>query len=667
MSVGSGKRRRQPKFDTLPNAVAYRAAALAVPKTDPPLEKDEFLRSNRTATDGVRLRSISLEGFLDTMGKVLSSNQKRESGIKTAIEVFKRFFKAERYLAKAATTVDRKVAVELRDWLHAENCTRRTQGEWLRIARALWIEGQQHRYVIDNPFEQLHAKKADLPRFDRMGRDRTREEAPPWTATQLVAIARCLRPAYVLAFWICVLVGNRRSEGFGIRLRDWVAKRPWLSIEHQRIASPDKGASSPKTPDGERRLPMPPSLAKAIDRYIAEVHGPEPVDAREREAWLDRYLLVGVQGGPMNPSSLCDNVRDACEALGLDRLGRFQPLHHLRKTAGTLLQGALGVLRGAAVSHWLGHKVGMPEGTAPASSMTRGPYNLVKTDDVEKIADFLEGWLRDEVFPMLGSDDLLDVCPIDDGISIEETTRRLSCTGSITTATDVLELVQCGVLRAAHVDHTGPIEHQLMLISAADVDELLNERLLAAASTYNASEVAELLLTDHRGVYRLAEQGLIREVTINPRARRARHGNRGGALHGGGRHFERVGVDSLVARWEDRLYKLRHWYTIGEAAELLGCSAGTVRRSADRGTLEMWRDEGSFRFERLISPESVERALKDRDITIAEAAQRIGESRIVIRAFLKHGDLTRGSRDGTVTFASAERLCERLRNPDLLA
>lgn len=300
-----------------------------------------------------------------------------------------------------------------------------------------------------------------------------------------------------------------------------------------------------------------------------------------------------------------------------------------------------------------------PEGTTPASSTTRGAYNLARDNDLEKIAEFLECWLCDEVFPLLDSDDLLDVCADDDSITIDETARRLSCTGNITTVDDVFDLVRDGTLQGAVVNHTGPVDRQVVLVSAADVDELINARLLAASTTYNASKTAQLLHTDHRGVYRLAEQGLIREVTVNPKARRARHGNRGGALRGGGRLFDRGSVDTLRAQSEDRFWKLEHWYTIGEAASLLGYSPATVRRKADLGTLEMWRDDQSGRFERRISPESVEREMKERDVSLVEAAQLLGESRLSVRAFVKRGDLTAGSRRGTVTLASVERLVER--------
>ena len=215
MSVGRSKRNSLRETQ----AGSYQAAARAVPTTQPQLEPDLFLRTKRAAKDqsGSGVLPINLEAFLEAMGTVVGSNQKRDSSTKTAVKVFMRFFKAKGLLDEQVTRVDRQVAVDLRNWLHDENYTPNTQGQWLRMARALWVEGRQHRYVLDNPFERLSAKKTDLPRFDRRGRDRTREEAPPWTASQIVAIARCLRPELA---W-----DPRRLHTLEARLESWTRQR----------------------------------------------------------------------------------------------------------------------------------------------------------------------------------------------------------------------------------------------------------------------------------------------------------------------------------------------------------------------------------------------------------------------------------------------------------
>ena len=259
------------------------------------------------------------------------------------------------------------------------------------------------------------------------------------------------------------------------------------------------------------------------------------------------------------------------------------------------------------------------------------------------IADFLESWLNAEVLPLLGTEDLLENSALDDAISTGEAARRLTSAGTVSTEQDVLALVAAGVLRSAKINHTGALARQVVFVSAADVDEMLNEELAASADVYNASEVADLLSTDHRGVYRLAAQGLIVEVTTNPRARLPRHGNRGGALRGGGRLFDKAQVDTLAERWAEDLDKRRRWYTVGEAASVLGCSTSTVRRMGDFGVLEIWRDPGSCS-DRRVAPESVERVLGQRGLTIAEAATALGEAPMAVRALVKRGTLTAAGR-----------------------
>jgi hypothetical protein len=112
--------------------------------------------------------------------------------------------------------------------------------------------------------------------------------------------------------------------------------------------------------------------------------------------------------------------------------------------------------------------------------------------------------------------------------------------------------------------------NEAVVVSAADIDELLAKRLREADDSYSLSELAEKLGLQHRNVDDLVESGELVEVTTNPRHRRARHGNRGGGLPGGGRRIRKAEANAFLVREADAIQIRKEWLKIGEAADMLG-------------------------------------------------------------------------------------------------
>jgi hypothetical protein len=83
-----------------------------------------------------------------------------------------------------------------------------------------------------------------------------------------------------------------------------------------------------------------------------------------------------------------------------------------------------------------------------------------------------------------------------------------------------------------------------------------------------------------------------------------------------------------------------------------------VRRRADKGELESWRDSRS-RGDRYISPEAVTRALRDSDVPVASAAEELACTPRKVRALLKLGELRYGIKPGTVRRGSIEDFLAR--------
>lgn len=618
-----------------------------------------------SATPGVTVKVAVIATMVLKIAEEIADDYRDDDSLMFAVRVYLRWLKDAGLKKATSDALDRQRAKQFRKWLHAENYDRNTQSTILTVLRRIMAEAAGCGFVAQNDFLDLRPSKKALPPHRRDGTRRHREDAPAWTPRQIVAIASVLRPCYVFAFWLLAVLGLRISEATGLRVRDWVCDRPYLRVQWQRRGSPRLGLSDLKTAASKRILPVGPTMADMFDAYIERMHGPMPTDPVAKEAWLDAYLLVGVKGGPMNQDSLRRAVRKATVLLDLaqDEVLRRLTLHHLRKTVGSLLQSSVGGpdgLTGRAVSDYLGHKTAATPGVDGAAQITREHYNPSVLSQLSDIAEFLDAWLTAEVLPHLVTGDLLEPTSVPDGIPLEEAARRL--TGQLAptvTEEDILQLVADSTLHATTSSDIGaPGEQQQLLVSADDVDQLLAALVRSNDDTYCATEVAALLQTDHAGVYRRAQDGDIEEVTVDALWRRSRHGNRGGALPGGGRRFSKASVDAVVELEADRLKRLRSWLTVGETAEMLFCSPDTVRRMADRGQLVAWRDERGRR-ERRLCPDSVMEHRRRSDVPFYVAANEAAVSVAKIAALVKVGELRAGVKPKTVQRASLDEYLGR--------
>lgn len=725
-SVGSGGRRRTYRFDTLEEAKGYRAAFKAAEKIRLPTGRASLTQLEFRGEDprhpvdlfpASDWRPIRLMAMLDDLAVVLRRRQKDPTAPQANVAVLKRFVAAtmspdrnwtppdgtamtiadaegtldltsdltddERqrvrlhFVADAAasnrqissvTAFAHELRVEtaelLPDWLHAQNYSRAVSANIIGLAQSIWALAKARGHVDRNVFEGLRARPTDLPRFDRRGGDRRLPSADAWTADQLVGMFRLLRPCYHLAFWLCVILGLRRSEVFGLRISDWYPESSDLYLHEQRQGSARKGTSSLKRRDSGRPLPVPRQLAAAIDRYIADTHGPAPTGDSAADAWSNQFLIKGAKQGPMCQDSLATAVKEAAASCGVtpSTAGKFRPLHHLRKTLGAHLQSK-SYLSGRSVSVLLGHKIPNLSCLDTAARVTEKFYNPVIRAELHAVVAEIESWLDASVLPALGGSDLLSLDEIADPMTVSQAAARLCESGQEVAEDDVLGFVQSGDIRCRRLNFTNDSERQQVLVSGADVQMVLVTLIKSTCDTYSATEVAEILATDHRGVYRLCDEGHFTEVTSDPRRRVSARGNTWGYLPGGGRRFAKAEVDRFAAIDASRIDKLRRWLTIGEAASQIGWSAETTRRLADKGELVMWRDPRSTRAERRVCPDSVREYNRKRQVdSHAEVAIRLGTSEAGVRALIKLGHLEPGPAKRTVLRVSTDDYIETIRD-----
>src|SRR3546814_926942 len=194
--------------------------------------------------------------MLDKTLTLLKKQVKVEDGKEAKQKVLRRFFKDQAVdMGIHPDWVDAQVAHLLPEWLHQENYDLSTQSAYLGHVQQVWDLARGCRYVSGNPFAGLKSTRKDLPSLRRDGSNRKLLPAEPWSPSQLVAIASLLRPAYVGPYWAHIAIGDRRSEGFGLLVRD-VYGRAEVDIDKQRKGSAAAGTSSPKSAAGVRGLPV---------------------------------------------------------------------------------------------------------------------------------------------------------------------------------------------------------------------------------------------------------------------------------------------------------------------------------------------------------------------------------------------------------------------------
>ena len=555
-------------------------------------------------------------------------------------------------------------AEELPGWLHASNYDQGTQSRVIELADQTWQRARKHKLVEENVFEGLTRNKRDLPKYNRLGNDRKQEEAPAWSVEQICALARVLRPIYLLPFWLCVGMGFRLAEPFGFKLADWNSADSELYVGYQRPASAAKGRKPLKVPKSERPLPVPGVLAQCIDRYIAENHPPKPTDPTALIAWGDRYLLVGAQGGPMDSRSFALAVSGAYQVLGItsDLYGCFRPVHHLRKTLGGVLQAAArqAGFPASAVSILLGHLIKDEDKADRPARTTERFYSPKVVGEIGRLIAYLERWICEEVLVVLGTSDLLDITGMDDPISLDRAVELLNKSGLDHDVHDVLRHAALGEVLISRVNFTNDAAKQEPVVSEASVIGLLRDLDREQSDTYSATEAAKLLVIDHPGVYQLVAKGDIVETTTDGQRRRGAPGYNTGSLPGGGRRFPKESVDEFASRHQERIERASTWLTVGQAAAVIGCSTATVRRLVDSGHFTQWRDPLSAHQVRMLDPkEVIAYAAKVAEVSVIDAAATLGVSELTVQAWIKCDWLTAGSRKCRVLCSSIERVLGR--------
>lgn len=524
----------------------------------------------------------------------------------------------------------------LPQWLEDANYDRPTAATIIRFAEDVSRRAVKKQVCDQAVFEDLEPNRHDnMPAVGRRGRPRATAEPRPWNPPQVAAIARTLRRVYLMPFWILLLAGLRRAEVLGLMNADVDEQRCELVISKQRQGSPRAGTTAPKSTAGNRRIPVAGLLMKALVAYRLRMHGPRPDDPAEAEEWDTTFLIVGVMGNAMHGTSLANAVRKSCDALGLDfaHLGyNIAPLHSLRKTLGSVLQGGGTGLSGPAISVSVGHGHGRTNGLTAAARVTRGAYGLPLERDLTAIANYVDEWCRAELLPLLGTDDLLAPHGVDEPMTLAAAATELDCTED-----SVRQAATDGLLTVQQSNFTGPLAERTVLFDAAEVRRLLADRTRAASDTYCTSEVMELLSIGRDGVDALAAAGGIVRVRADTRWRNG-HGA-GKVLPGGGTRYRKQEVDDLRAKFADRAEKIRRSLTVSETAELLVCSPDAVRKLVDAGELEAWRD-AFVRDRRYIDPRSAMayRATKAA-ITPLKAAEHTGVPLKQISIWYKTGQL----------------------------
>ena len=535
-------------------------------------------------------------------------------------------------------------AEQLPIWLHAQNYTPAVQADCLKLAQLLWDMAIARHYVAVNVFSGLGISRASLPRYSRLGEDRELREAAAWTVEQLATIARFLRPQYLLPYWMYVILGFRKSEAFGFRIDDWDASQTQLWLAKQRRASPVKGTTPLKRTDSKRPIPVPPALARAIDNYIDQVHGQPPTDPIALKKWRNRYLIVGVHGGPMDPNSCASAVREAERSAGLliEDVGAHRPLHHLRKTLSAALQATPGISP-RAVSVLLGHKIDAVDQSKRAARTTEQYYSPVILGELKKLVDVVDAWVTEELLPAFGSDDLLTSPNFTDVVSPSRAAELLSLSGEVVTKENVITLIASGRLDATRINFANGGDFRLASISKPSVDALTRERIRERATSYSAGEVCELLGVTHGVVYRLAERGSFSQIEGGPFAKP--HLTGGGWAPGGGRRFPKAEVDAFVAANELWLLRRREWLTGIEVKAIFGFDERRLRKLGDAGEIQIWRDPHLVHHNRYYNPDSVRSWVnRNKEISIIEAATTLGVKVSEVRALIKMGVLRSGSK-----------------------
>lgn len=640
--------RHQAEFRELTLAIAYaqhvdaRVSAGQTPLSGPDFKK--AVRSGTKPEDLTATRTLALE--------VLDRYEQINPDARQQVNILRTFFASqpENLLADDVTM---ETARLLPIWLQDERFSRAEARKVLKTVEDAWDVAVGSGDAIYNRWIGLKAKKSESE-LDRRMRPRIRGKARAFSASDLLAIAHLLRPCYLLAFWIIALLGLRRSEAMGLLLGDWTCSERRLSITGQRKASGRKGRTRPKTRAGLRSLVVPHALAAAIDRYIADHHGAAPSDPVALSEWNARYLLVGAMGGPMDSASFMKALKCAYGELGLvpELIGRFRPIHHLRKSLGGRLQSSKKGLSGPAIAELLGHEhPSRNDNDVP--DVTVKHYNPLTAGSLGRLYEHLDTWTYKKIVSKIESGDLLQLNELADPISVSEAVRLVQRVRTEATRVDIRQLIVAGVLPVRKMKHGN--QHQIVLLDRKVLEELIAATVREESESYTAGEVSDLLAVDRDVLPQLEQRSVIDRLDADPRDRR-RSTRGAGALPGGGYRYSKTQIDQLVEAHAEDIRRRRGWLTSGQTAALLGVSSDSVRRKFGE---HEWRDSWSVNRRRFYDPKNVEDLRREiEEITVGGAAQELSTTQNHVRGLVKLGVIRTGRNRGWVRAIDVRRLVE---------
>lgn len=318
----------------------------------------------------------------------------------------------------------------------------------------------------------------------------------------LVAIAEFLDWLDLMPLWLCYLCGLRMSETFGLRVGDWdnEDRRLWIEVQDGAHVTAEgeilRHRPWVKTPTSMRYLYVCPTLAAALDRYIAVAHGPNPDPStplcvgragpqatQAQQTWRSQFALA---------------ITTLRLTTGIRRQGELLPLqatpHSLRKTISSVLEES-GVSE-AARSFYLGHKL---PGSLTGSRTTAQFYSRPSDRALRGIADII-----DKHVSFLGIDLLPE--PTDDYMTVPEAAEQLGVSKAF-----VYERIKTGALTGygnqprpvrPPVHKRGP--RRVILLLRADIDAVTQQIRPGPDVALPASHVARLLGLPLHRVLKLA-------------------------------------------------------------------------------------------------------------------------------------------------------------------
>ena len=433
--------------------------------------------------------------------------------------------------------------------------------------------------------------------------------APAMTVEQGVQVLRALPAHYRPVMILMMLTGMRIAEAMALTVGDVNTEQRLLSISKQRSGSGASIRERTKSASSTRMIPIGDYLSGELARYLDITHGPAPTDTTARTERNARLLFVGQRGDAMDPRTVTDNIGAARRRVRLDGdtlRAQVKPTHDCRAMFITECSSQPD-LASALLSRYVGHKTirGGDGISLPAAEVT-GAYNRPGIRHLREFVEHLEAGFVARFIAGLGAWDPLDEDSFIDPVSAAEA-KRLLAVDDTRLQTLCSEGSVVGVLIGGD-----------MLFERAAIITLRENLDRTDAVSFSRTEALARLAINDRTLQELIESGVLRVHAT-----------------GAGERISRGDVDNLVELWAERIVRARSWLRVSQTAELLGCSADTVRRLSDEGHLPSWIDPCNGRKERFIDPMAVEHLMRNRpDITTDAVAREFKVTRTQVEAAL---------------------------------